>query len=39
MLAAMEGYKLRALFEPKLCARSAELRITRELLGMVGLGR
>lgn len=38
MLAAMEGYKLRALFEPKLCARSAELRITRELLGMVGIG-
>jgi AcrR family transcriptional regulator len=39
MLAAMEGYKLRALFEPQLCARSAELRIARELLGMVGIKR
>lgn len=39
MLAAMEGYKLRALFEPKLCARSAELRIARELLGIVGIDR
>lgn len=39
MLAAMEGYKLRALFEPQLCARSAELRIARDLLGMVGVRR
>lgn len=37
MLAAMEGYKLRALFEPDLCARPAEKRIARELLGLVGL--
>ena len=37
MLAAMEGYKLRALFEPDLCARAAERRIARELLGLVGL--
>ena len=37
MLAAMEGYKLRALFEPKLCARSAERRIAAELLGIVGV--
>ena len=36
MLAAMEGYKLRALFEPRLCAHSAESRIARELLGIVG---
>jgi hypothetical protein len=35
----MEGYKLRALFEPKLCARSAELRIACELLGIVGIDR
>ena len=37
MLSAMEGYKLRALFEPELCSRDAELRITRELLGIVGV--
>lgn len=37
MLSAMEGYKLRALFEPELCSRDAEVRITRELLGIVGL--
>jgi AcrR family transcriptional regulator len=37
MLAAMEGYKLRALFEPQLCARSAERRIAGELLGLVGI--
>jgi hypothetical protein len=37
MLSAMEGYKLRALFEPELCSRDAELRITRELLGIVGI--
>ncbi|MBN8456937.1 MAG: TetR/AcrR family transcriptional regulator [Verrucomicrobia bacterium] len=38
MLATMEGYKSRALFEPELCARSAEQRIARELLGIVGIG-
>lgn len=37
MLAAMEGYKLRALFEPRLCARSAERRIAEVLLGIVGI--
>lgn len=37
MLAAMEGYKLRALFEPKLCARGAERRIAAELLAIVGI--
>lgn len=37
MLSAMEGYKLRALFEPELCARSAEKRISAELLAVVGL--
>lgn len=39
MLSAMEGYKLRALFEPELCARSAERRISAELLGLVGIDR
>lgn len=38
MLAAMEGYKLRALFEPDLCAGGAEPRIAREMLEIVGLG-
>jgi AcrR family transcriptional regulator len=37
MLATMEGYKSRALFEPELCARRAEARIARELLEIVGL--
>jgi len=37
MLAAMEGYKLRALFEPHLCDAQAERRITRDLLGILGL--
>ena len=37
MLAAMEGYKLRALFEPELCAARAERRIADELLGLVGI--
>lgn len=37
MLAAMEGYKLRALFEPELCAPRAERRIANELLGLVGI--
>lgn len=37
MLAAMEGYKLRALFEPRLCDAGAERRITRDLLGILGL--
>jgi AcrR family transcriptional regulator len=37
MLATMEGYKSRALFEPELCARRAEVRIARELLEIVGL--
>jgi hypothetical protein len=37
MLSAMEGYKLRALFEPELCARSAERRISAELLRLVGI--
>lgn len=39
MLAAMEGYKLRALFEPELCAPRAERRITMELLGLIGISR
>ncbi len=39
MLSAMEGYKLRALFEPRLCARSAERRIAGVLLGIVGIHR
>lgn len=39
MLAAMEGYKLRALFEPELCARTTENRIADELLGLVGIRR
>ena len=39
MLAAMEGYKLRALFEPDLCARRAERRRADELLGLVGIRR
>jgi len=37
MLSAMEGYKLRALFEPELCSRDSEMRITRDLLGIVGI--
>jgi AcrR family transcriptional regulator len=37
MLAAMEGYKLRALFEPDLCAPGAERRIADELLEIVGI--
>lgn len=37
MLAAMEGYKLRALFEPELCARNTEHRIAGELLKIVGI--
>lgn len=37
MLAAMEGYKLRALFEPELCAPKSERRIARELLGILGI--
>jgi hypothetical protein len=37
MLATMEGYKSRALFEPELCADRAEARIARELLEIVGL--
>ena len=37
MLAAMEGYKLRALFEPELCAPGAEQRIGDELLAIVGI--
>lgn len=38
MLATMEGYKSRALFEPELCAKAAEARIARELLEIVGIG-
>ncbi len=37
MLSAMEGYKLRALFEPELCSRDAEVLITRELVRIVGI--
>ena len=37
MLSAMEGYKLRALFEPKLCARGAEHHIAGELLEIIGV--
>jgi AcrR family transcriptional regulator len=39
MLAAMEGYKLRALFEPELCNARAERRISGELLGLIGIHR
>ena len=35
MLSAMEGYKLRALFEPELCNKAAENRITADLLGLL----
>jgi AcrR family transcriptional regulator len=37
MLSAMEGYKLRAVFEPSLCSRSEERAITRELLGLLNI--
>ena len=37
MLAAMEGYKLRALFEPRLRAPAAGRRIARDLLAILGI--
>jgi len=36
MLSAMEGFKLRALFEPELCARESERAICDRLLGILG---
>lgn len=36
MLSAMEGFKLRALFEPGLCAPESERAIGDELLGILG---
>lgn len=38
MLSAMEGFKLRALFEPGLCAPESERTIGDELLGILGAG-
>jgi len=35
MLAAMEGYKMRAVFEPDLLSRAHEKEITRELLALL----
>lgn len=39
MLSAMEGYKLRAVFEPALCSKSAEAEITGQLLRILGIPR
>lgn len=36
MLSAMEGFKLRALFEPEICARASERAIGDQLLGILG---
>jgi TetR/AcrR family transcriptional regulator, mexJK operon transcriptional repressor len=36
MLSAMEGYKLRAVFEPALCSKAAEEQIAAQLLGLLG---
>jgi AcrR family transcriptional regulator len=38
MLAAMEGYKLRAIFEPELCSKRAEKSIAKDLLSLVNIG-
>ena len=37
MLTAMEGYKLRAIFEPALCSKDAEERIANQLLLLFGI--
>ncbi|MFV1995606.1 MAG: TetR/AcrR family transcriptional regulator [Verrucomicrobiales bacterium] len=37
MLSAMEGYKLRAVFEPELCSKPAEHSITQELLALLNV--
>ena len=37
MLSAMEGYKLRAVFEPQLCSKAEEAAITRHLLGLMNI--
>lgn len=37
MLSAMEGYKLRAAFEPGLCSRKAEAKITAQLLKLLNV--
>ena len=37
MLSAMEGYKLRAVFEPGLCSKAAEDSIAEELLSLLGI--
>ena len=39
MLSAMEGYKLRAVFEPELCSKSAEAEIAGRLLRLLGVSR
>lgn len=37
MLSAMEGYKLRAVFEPDLCSRAMEQSIAKQLLGLLNI--
>jgi len=37
MLSAMEGYKLRAVFEPHLCSKAEEAAITQHLLGLMNI--
>ena len=39
MLSAMEGYKLRAVFEPQLCSKAKELEIAEHLLGLMNITR
>jgi len=37
MLSAMEGYKLRAIYEPDLCKKGAEKEIASHLISIIGL--
>ena len=37
MLSAMEGYKLRAVFEPGLCSKRAEAKIAAQLLKLLNV--
>ena len=37
MLSAMEGYKMRAVFEPGLCSRKAEAKIAAQLLKLLNI--
>lgn len=37
MLSAMEGYKLRAVFEPELCSKAAEAEIAAQLLKLLNI--